>query len=393
MGKLDFDRIIRRIGTGSTKWDAMGIDGKSDDVLPFWVADMDFPSPEPVIAALKKAAEFGVFGYVTPGSGLFKAISGWFSRNYEWNIAKDDISFSPGVVTGMTIAIRAFTHPGDRIIVQPPAYFACYKVIEENGCFVEDNPLIESERGEYSIDYDDLEKKCSRPDIKLLMLLNPHNPVGKKWKREELEKVGQICRRHGVIVLSDEIHCDLTFNGNYFPFQCLSEEVAQNCVTFVAPSKTFNLAGLRTSLVISRNKKLLSEYNLMLDRHHVRGMNLMGVAAMEAAYTGGDEYRRELLRYLWGNIQFVSEFLKTRVPEIKMVRHDATYLLWLDCRGLKLSRQELDDLFIKKARVLLNSGYKFGAGGDGFMRMNVACPREVLQQGLVRIENVIRQSK
>ncbi|WP_020612377.1 MalY/PatB family protein [Sediminispirochaeta bajacaliforniensis] len=388
--KYNFDAIINRIGTDSLKWNSLQGKFGSNDLLPFWVADMDFSSPRPVIDALKARVEHGIFGYVFRDDAFSDAVISWFATQHKWLLLKEWISFSPGVVTGLTIMIRAFTNIGDKIVIQPPVYYPFSRIIRQNNRVVEENPLCQKHDGKYEIDFADLERKLKEPSVKAMILCSPHNPVSRVWRKEELLSIGNLCKKYGVIIFSDEIHCDFVFGSRrHIPLASLSDEIANNTVTLVSPSKTFNLAGLKTAVIISKNKNLLDRYNEMLDIHHVAGPNCFGLVATEAAYTHGEEYRKQLLEYLQTNIAFLSDYISRRIPILKVTEPEGTYLMWIDCRALALSNDELDDLFFKKAKIAVDAGHWFGSSGSGFMRINIACPRSILEKGLCSLHDAV----
>ncbi|MDO9555531.1 MAG: MalY/PatB family protein [Atribacterota bacterium] len=389
--KYDFDEVIDRTKYHSVKWDELEttFGAIPKDVLPMWVADMEFRSPQPVIEAIKKAAEHGIYGYTSRSDSYYQAIIDWMERRHSWKVKKDWLAFSPGVVPALSFIIRAFTQPGDKVVVQPPVYYPFFRVIENNGCHVVNNPLKLSNK-KYFMDYDDLERKVDDPRVKLVILCSPHNPVGRVWQKEELIILGEICLEHNIIVVSDEIHADILFKGyKHLPFASISPAFAHNSITCTAPSKTFNLAGLQTSTIIIPNKKYYKIYNNALDGLALDENNVFGLVALEAAYRYGEEWLEQLLFYLNKNLKFLMKYFKERIPKIKVIRPEGTYLVWLDCRQLGLSAKDLNNFMIKKAGVALDDGYWFGIEGEGFMRINIACPRSFLEEGLKRIERAV----
>ncbi|WP_366923646.1 pyridoxal phosphate-dependent aminotransferase [Metallumcola ferriviriculae] len=384
----NLDNVLDRRGTSCLKWDSLKPFYGRDDVLPMWVADMDFKAPPAVIEALSQRVQHGVFGYTAQPDSYDDAVISWFDRRFNWRIQKEWLSFSPGVVTGLTISIRAFTHPGDKVIIQTPVYYPFYQVIKDNGCQVVENPL-KLEHNRYLMDFEDLKKKAKDPEVKLLILCSPHNPVGRVWTKAELQELGDICINNDVMVVSDEIHCDVIYrDAKHIPFASISEKFAANSITTIATSKTFNLAGLKNSIIIIPNKKILSEFDNMSAKHRV-GMNVFGMLATEMAYTEGEEYLEQLIDYLSDNLNYLTDFIKQNIPGIKVIKPEGTYLVWLDCRELGMDRHQLDSFFINEAKVALNSGYGFGLAGAGFMRINIACPKPILQEGLTRIKNAV----
>jgi cystathionine beta-lyase len=383
----DFDKIIERRGTDSIKWNGLEERFGSEDVLPLWVADMDFPAPEPVVRAIRERADHGVFGYACHTERYNDAVMGWLKRRHGWAVSRDEISYSPGIVTALVMIVKAFTKPGDQVLVQSPVYYPFFDVIKKHDRIVADSPLIPGEAGRYEIDFEDLETKLSQKTTTLMLLCSPHNPVGRVWTREELTRIGELCLVHGVLVAADEIHCDFVYPGHCFiPFMTLGEDLAMNCLSLMAPSKTFNMAGLKSSLVMAKNPEILKTYNAMLEAHHLEGMNCFGLAGTVAAYEEGDEYVDQLIPYLEGNVTLVRNFLREKMPQIKLIEPEGTYLLWLDCRAVSENPRVLKEFFLKRARVALSPGAVFGPSGSSFMRMNIGCPRSVITAALVRIE-------
>ena len=389
--KYNFDEVIDRTNYHSVKWDELKtkFGDIPNDVLPMWVADMEFRSPKPVIEAIKKAAEHGIYGYTSRPDSYYQAIIDWMERRHNWKVKKDWLAFSPGIVPALSLIIRAFTQPGDKVVVQPPVYYPFFKVIENNGCHVVNNSLKLSNK-KYFMDWEDLERKVDDPRVKLLILCSPHNPVGRVWQKEELIILGEICLEHNIIVVSDEIHADILFKGyKHTPFASISPAFAHHSITCTAPSKTFNLAGLQTSTIIIPNKKYYKIYGNILDSLTLDENNVFGLVALEAAYRYGEEWLEQLLSYLNENLKFLMKYFKERIPKIKVIKPEGTYLVWLDCRQLGLSTKDLNNFMIKKAGVALDDGYWFGIEGKGFMRMNIACPRSFLEEGLKRIESAV----
>jgi len=387
--KYNFDEVIDRTNYHSVKWDELETRFGAKDVLPMWVADMEFRSPKPVIEAIKKAAGHGIYGYTSRPDSYYQAIIQWMERRHHWRVKKDWLAFSPGVVPALSFMIRAFTQPGDKVVVQPPVYYPFFKVIENSGCHVVNNPLKLANK-KYFMDYDDLERKIDDPRVKLLILCSPHNPVGRVWQKEELIILGEICLEHNIIVVSDEIHADFLFEGNkHIPFASISPAFAHHSITCTAPSKTFNLAGLQTSTIIIPNKKYYKIYENILDGFALDENNVFGLVALEAAYRHGEEWLEQLLPYLNENLEFLMKYFSERIPKIKVIKPEGTYLIWLDCRQLGLNSKDLNNFMIKKAKVALDDGYWFGAEEKGFMRINIACPRSFLEEGLKRIERAV----
>jgi cystathionine beta-lyase len=385
----DFDQTINRYQTASLKWDEADRLFGSSGILPMWVADMDFRVPRPVIEAIKRRAEHGIFGYTTRPASYYDAVIGWMKRRHNWEIRKEWICHSPGVVPALSMMVQAFTQPGEKILIQPPVYYPFATVVTNNGRELVYNRLIE-DGGTYRMDFMDLERKLS-DGVKMLILCSPHNPVGRVWSKEELEQLGRLCLEYGVLVVSDEIHADLVYSGHrHIPFAVLSEELAQNSVICTAPSKTFNLAGLQTSNIIIPNETLRKTFTRIIDRNVLGLTNTFGVVATESAYREGDEWLDECLAYLEDNLAFLIRFVDSRIPTIKVIKPEGTYLVWLDCRSLGLEGKELKHLLRKKAKVALDDGSIFGPGGEGFVRINIACSRSVLEEGLHRIEQALK---
>lgn len=399
---FDFDEIIDRENTHSVKWDYHNHGGfaawdktyghhGADRVLPMWVADMDFRCPPVVTEALGRLAAHGIFGYSAKTDDYVEAVCGWFRERQGWDVQGDWLITAPGVVPTLNVIVRAFTEPGDRVIVQRPVYYPFFRVTHNNGCEVVSNTLI-LEDGAYRMDLDDLEEKARDPKAKLLILCSPHNPIGKVWDRADLTAVAEICARHGVIVVADEIHGDLMFPGvSFTPFATLGDTAAQNTIVCTAPSKTFNLAGLHTSNIFIPNPDLRARFAETYAAHALPGMNPFGIAATMAAYRGGAEWLDAAMVYIAGNADRLISFFGQEVPEIKAIRPEGTYLQWFDCRALGLDKDALEDLMLNKAKVYFDEGYIFGEEGEGFERINLACPRSTLDEALVRIRDAVRE--
>lgn len=387
--KFNFDKEIERKGTASVKYDLLNQRFGSDDVLAMWVADADFEAPPAVVKAIKERAEHGIYGYSIRPETYFETIATWSKRRYNWELNPEWISFSPGVVPGIAMAIQAFTTPGDKIVVQPPVYFPFFSTVIGMGRQLVENPL-KREGNTYLFDFDDLRRKIDNR-TKMLILCSPHNPVGRVWQREELHELASICLENNILVLSDEIHADLTFAGQqHIPLASLGSHIAQQTITAIAPSKTFNIAGLSTSSFIFPNQHLRDDFNNLLNTTHLWLGNLFGTVASIAAYREGEEWLNAMLNYVYENYLLVKNTLAKEVPQIQVIQPEGTYLLWLDCSGLNMSDEELKAFFVKKARVAMNPGSMFGTGGSGFQRINVACPRSVIREALQRIVAAIR---
>jgi len=394
--KYDFDRVYDRKNTNSAKWDALKAIFGNDDVIPMWVADMDFPAAKPIVEALKKRAEHEFYGYTQAGPNVIEAVIDRLQRKYDWKVEPDWVVFTPGVIPALSVAIKALTHPGDEIILQEPVYFPFFSAVKGNGCQVVTNQLILND-GRYEIDFADLESRFEPKGgmqfgsnrIKAIIICNPHNPIGRLWEREELKRLGEIVIGQEIPVISDEIHCELLYKGyKHTPFATISKEFEQNCIVCMAPSKTFNLPGLHASSIIIPDKKLREKFNAARAGME-SGINLFGLVAMEAAYRYGDEWLEQLLDYLQGNLDFTLQYFAEKIPKIRPIKPQATYLLWLDCRALGMDDKTLGSFMREKAKVGLNDGFMFGAGGSGFQRMNIACPRSILKEALQRIEKAV----
>ncbi|MEA4925528.1 MAG: MalY/PatB family protein [Syntrophomonadaceae bacterium] len=376
----DFDEIIDRHGSHCAKWDDVG-----KELLPMWVADMDFKSAPEIIAALEERVRHGVFGYSGGCAVWDDSLIGWMNRRWGWEVKREWIFPSPGVVPALDMLVRALARPGEGVIIQTPVYPPFFRVVTRNGRRLRENPLQYDGR-RYIMDLENLERQIDA-NTKLLILCSPHNPVGRVWSREELTALGEICLRHGITVIADEIHSDLVFSGyRHTVFASLGPEFEQICAVCNAPSKTFNLAGIQASNVIIPNRRIRSAYRDVLDTGELGLPNVFAVAALEAAYSRGEPWLEEMLAYVEGNYRFARGFIEQRIPEIKVVQAEGTYLLWLDCRGLGLSTLELDRFIREKARLVLSPGTIFGSSGSGFQRMNIGCPRALVEEGLQRLE-------
>lgn len=383
--KYNFDEPVKRRGTGSVKWDTL----PNDESIPMWVADMDFKTAPVIIDALRKRVDHGVFGYTYVMPEYYDAIINWFSRKHDWKISRESIIYIPGVVPALSAIVKAMVAPGEKVIIQTPVYNCFFSSIRNNGCEISENRLIYANRT-YTIDFDDLEAKASDPDAKLLILCNPQNPGGRVWTREELTKVGEICFRHNVAVLSDEIHCELTLNGNvYTPFASISEEFAQRSISCVSPSKAFNTAGLQIANIIVENEEWREAVDRAININEVCDVNPFGVAGLMAAYNNGEEWLEQLKLYLWENYESLVDFFEKELPEITITRLEGTYLVWADCRRLPYTSKELEELLLSKAGVRVNAGTFYGSAGEGFLRINIACPRSQMLESLKRMKSVL----
>ncbi len=378
-----FDNMIERRNTHSVKWDEMERFFGVKDVLPMWIADMDFQAPPPVIEALSKRVEHGIFGYTAIPSSLKEALCEWLQKRHQWTVEPTWMSFSTGVVPALATAIEAFTLPKDRIVVLTPVYPPLFQLVKKNGRELITSPLRLTDKG-YEIDWGDFQEKVK--GAKMLLLCSPHNPGGRVWTKEELTTLGNLCLENDVIVVSDEIHADLTLPPfQHTPFASISESFAEISVTCVAPTKTFNLAGLQSAAVIIPNSTLKKQFNATQQRQGFFTLNAFAVAGTEAAYRHGAEWLDSLLTYLKQNIDKTCSFIETYIPKLSVMRPEATYLVWIDCRRLERTEQQLKQLLLHKGKIAVELGSKFGEEGRGFIRLNVACARETLENALNRL--------
>lgn len=385
----NFDISISRKGTGCRKWDALDSVFGHNDILPFWIADMDFAAPPGVTDALRAKVDHPIYGYHNRDHSLYQAVIDWQAKRHGWNINPEWVLNAPGVVPSINFAILALTEPGDQIIIQPPVYPPFFSCIKKNNRQVIENPLINI-NGCYVPDFDDLERKMN-PKVKMLILCSPHNPVGRVWTQAELSRLTEICLRHNVIIVSDEIHCDLVYQGHkHVPLSVLSPDIAQNTITFISPSKTFNIAGTYTSFAVIPNDTLRRKFAHILSTLHLESGNLFGIAAAEAAYRTGGQWLDELLLYLEDNAKFVTDYLVSKIPGVKTYLPQGTYLAWLDFNETAIPAAELSDFLTHKAKLGLNNGATFGTQGSGFARLNFGCSRSLLAEGLSRLETAIK---
>ena len=390
---LDFDRVINRRNTKSLKYDFAKERGMPEDVLPLWVADMDFKTSSYVEDALKEWAMYGIFGYSEVKRDYFEILKNWMEKHYNWNVQERWLIKTPGVVFALAMAVKAYTQPGDRVLIQPPVYYPFSEVITDNGRRVVDNDLYLGEDNKYHMDFMDLEKKIREENIRLFFLCSPHNPVGRVWTKEELIRLGDICVKYGVTVVSDEIHHDFIFSGEHHVFAGLKKEFAEISVTCTSPSKTFNLAGMMISNIFIPNQTLRRKFRKEVDGAGISQLGIMGLAACEAAYGKGEEWYRAMLSYVKENIEFTRQYVQEHLPGVKMTEHEGTYLLWLDFNGLSIDAEELDKRIVNEAKLWLDSGKIFGNPGRGFERINAACPRSVLKEALYRLSRIREERK
>ena len=384
--QYDFDTPIDRTHTWSIKHDFKKENGKADDILPLWVADMDFRSPDSVVEALKKAVDHGIFGYSRADESYFDAVAAWYQKRHHLTLQPEWMTCTPGIVFALSIAVRAFTQEGDAVLIQPPVYHPFSRAILRNKRTLVENPLVLKD-GHYEMDLEDLEQKVLDEHVKLMILCNPHNPVGRVWTREELTALADICLRHHVYVISDEIHGDFVWRGHeQTPYASISEEACLHSMMCTAPSKTFNLAGMATSNLFIPDPEMRRKFRSELLDVGQENMNRLGLFACRAAYEGGGEWLDQLIGYLAGNLALVRDFCKNRVPQIQLVEPEGTYLAWLDCRELGMTDDELMAFFSDDAKVWLDPGTHSGEQGSGFMRFNLGSSRSVIAQALDRIE-------
>lgn len=377
----DFDKIIERRGSDCIKYDKIKDFLGFDDVLPMWVADMDFETPDFILEAIRKRAEHPILGYSFRPQGCLQAIAGWMEKRHGWTVDPSEIAFSPGVVPGIYLAITAFTQPGDEIIVQPPVYFPFFSTVEHNQRQLILNPLINNNL-HYEMDFNQLEQVIT-PKTRMIIISNPHNPVGRSWSKAELEKLVEICHRHRIWILSDEIHSDLIFQpSKHQPVAAINEHAKEITISFIAPSKTFNLAGLSTSFMIAQSPEIMTKYTERLEATHLGLGNIFGNVAAQASYEHGEEWLEQLLKYLSGNVDLVASFCAVHSDRLRMLRPEATYLQWLDLSPGGYTDDAINQLFFKEARIGINPGPMFGQGGQGFVRLNLAMPRQHIQEGL-----------
>lgn len=388
---VDFDTVPNRRGTNCFKYDFAREMGMPEDVLPLWVADMDFPTAPAVLERLHALAEHGIFGYTGVKDAYFSAVHNWYAQRFGWETQRSWLVTTPGVVFAIAIAIRAFTQKGDAILIQQPVYYPFANKVTENDRQLVVNPLV-LKNGRYEMDFADMERKIVDYHVKMLLLCSPHNPVGRVWTKEELLRVGEICQKHGVLVVSDEIHADFTYAGHtHRVFASVKSEFADFTIICTAPSKTFNLAGLQNSNIFIPNRQLRHAYKKELSACGCGGTNCMGMAACQAAYEAGADWLEQLKQYLAGNLAYIRQFLREKLPEIALIEPEGTYLVWLDLRKLGLTEQQQRQLIVQDAKLWLDAGTLFGQGGEGFERINIACPRTTIEQAMQRLEHAVHK--
>lgn len=392
MREYNFDREISRKDTNSLKYDFAIERGRPADVLPLWLADMDFPTAEPILDALHNAVSHGIFGYSDVKTPYYQAVSAWYKKHFGWETKEEWLIKTPGVVFALAMAIRALTEQGDGVLIQTPVYHPLHSAILDNGRRLIKNELL-YENGRYEIDFADFEAKIRDNGVKLFILCSPHNPVGRVWTKAELKRLGEICEKYGVIVASDEIHCDFTrpqYPHTVFPTACPALE--EKTIVCTAPSKTFNLAGLQVSNIWIPNKEMRQKVLREIERSGYSQLNSLGLTAAQAAYEGGEEWLMQCKDYLYGNLDFLRTFLKDRLPEIKLVEPEGTYFAWLDCSALGLNGKELEHFIADKAKLWLTSGQVFGESSGSFQRMVLACTRRTLREALEKLEKAVKEA-
>lgn len=383
MTEYNFDEPVQRKGTNSYKWDSF----EDADVLPLWVADMDFRTAPEIIDAIQRRAGHGIFGYTKVPDEYYDAVTGWFGRKHGWKIEREWIIYTSGVVPALSAIIKALTVPGDKVLIQTPVYNCFFSSITNNGCEIVSSPLV-YEGGTYRIDFEDLECKASDPAVRLLLLCNPHNPAGRVWTRAELLRIGEICMRHGVRVIADEIHCEFTFNGNrHTPFAAISEDFQKNSITCVSPSKAFNIAGLQIANIVASGADIRKRIDEAININEVCDVNPFGVEALVAAYGLGEDWLDALKDYIYGNYMYLTDFFARHLPMLTVTKLEGTYLVWVDCRVFGKTSEELTERLLREQKVWFNKGTMYGSDGEGFLRINIACPRFRLEDALSRFRN------
>lgn len=385
--KYNFDEIVNRRSTDCVKWDSIQDTYGDEDLLPMWVADMDFKAPPEVLKVISEKVDHGILGYNCQSNSLYDSIINWVKDRYNWEIKKEWIVFTPGVVAGFNFGIRSITEESEGVIIQPPVYPPFFNVVKDMGRKLVQNPLI-MDKGNYHINFDELGGLLE--NSKLLLFCSPHNPIGKVWTKEELIKLSDLILDKDGYIISDEIHCDLTYKDKqHIMVASLSKEIEQRSITLIAPSKTFNLAGLFTSVAIIPNEEIRQEVVKILNDYSINHFSIFGLIALETAYTSGGTWLDELLDYIESNADYAVGFIEDKIKNIEVKKPDSTFLLWLDCRKLGLDHEDLHDLMVKEGKILLNDGHTFGNEGDGFLRLNIGCPRETLVDGLNRIKKAV----
>lgn len=386
--KYNFNEIIDRKGTNCLKYDFASERGKPEGVLPLWIADMDFKAPDIVLKRLSEIVNHGIFGYSDSKEDYFLVLKNWFEKKFGWKVKEEWLVKTPGIVFAIAAAIHAFTKEGDAVLIQQPVYYPFSETILDNKRKLVNSPLKRT-GDRYEIDFEDFEEKIIQEKVKLFIFCSPHNPVGRVWEKDELKRIGEICLKHGVIVVSDEIHSDFVYPGHqHTVFASLSKEISDITITCTAPSKTFNIAGLQISNIFIENPVLREKVKKAIAQTGYSQVNQIGLAACQAAYEGGEEWLEELKEYLAGNIEYTRAFLKEHLPKITLIEPEGTYLLWLDFKAYNLTEEEREELIVKKAGLWLDSGSMFGPDGEGYERINIACPRKTLEKALWQLKEV-----
>ena len=387
MKKYNFDEQIERRGTDCVKYDRLPFFGNAN-AIPLWVADTDFRVADFIMEALHQRMEHEILAYSNRSANYYPSIVNWLEKRHGWTVDRNMITSSPGVVSAVTTLILALSHPGDKVVVQPPVYFPFFSCVKDTGRQLVENPLVLKE-GRYYFDFDDLKQKLDSK-TKLLILCNPHNPGGMVWRREELEELGNICLANGTVIISDEIHSDLVFKGNqHLPLPTVSDELAQNCAVCMAPNKTFNIAGLASAFLVIPNKELKKRYDHWLHAIHISDGNIFGNIALEAAYTDGSDWVDQLMAYLTENRRFLETFIRERLPKVKMLVPEATFLAWLDLSAYGMTESKMAEILVHEVGVVMNKGSMFGSGGEGYFRLNFGCPKATLQKALEQMEEAL----
>lgn len=388
--RYDFDEVVDRRQSGCVKYDFAAEKGMPEDVLPLWVADMDFKAAPCIVERLQKDVTFGIFGYTDSKEDYFHALANWYDVYFDWKVEKEWLVKTPGVVFALATAILALTKEGDSILVQQPVYYPFSAVIKDNNRKLVDNGLILAD-GHYEMDFEDFEEKIVQENVKLFLLCSPHNPVGRVWTKEELWRIGDICLRHGVKIVSDEIHSDFVYPGHkHYMLLTVDERLKDISIVCTAPSKTFNLAGLQASNIWIPNEEMRNAFVQKMAAIGYCHVNMIGQHACQAAYEGGREWLEQLKEYLKGNLDFARDYLERHIPQIRLIEPEGTYLIWLDCRALGLSEEALENMIVHQAKLWLDRGAIFGKAGEGFERINIACPRSVLEDALKRLEIAVK---
>nr|WP_288306995.1 MalY/PatB family protein [uncultured Romboutsia sp.] len=387
--KFNFDKIIDRTNNFSAKWSEMNKNFGTNNLLPMWVADMDFLTAPCVMESLKDRLEQGIFGYTTRPSSYNESIVNWLDNRFSWKINQEWLMFSPAVITSISLLIQNLTQKNDKIMIQEPVYSPFHSIVESNERSLVISPLVKLDDGSYVMDYEDIEAKIK--DVKVFILCNPHNPVGRVWTREELTRLGEICLKHNVLIISDEIHSDIILkNHKHTPFASISKEFRENTITCMAPTKTFNLAGLQSSFLVISNPYYYEVMDKAFSILDIKRNNAFSLVATEAAYNYGEDWLYELIKYIEDNVDFAIDYIKNHMPQLKVKKPEGTYLLWVDFSNLNVGKKDLKNALINKGRIALSDGSSFGIGGDGYYRINLACPRSMVLEGLKRIEFAIK---